>query len=213
LRSGALCLLLASSSVAAMLVGGGTRPAFAACANTVGPGAVASFNNPSGQTIACVTFNNATVSGNVVNAGTITPGGPSGILLTNQSTINGSVSNSGTISVSGNGIANDASGIGDTFFGGITNSGTITAGGDDVKIFATGNFAGGITNNGVLNSGHSAIQINEVLTFAGGITNSGTISAALENGILYSARGRYFGDRPHDCHPNINAQLVCRRHR
>jgi uncharacterized protein with beta-barrel porin domain len=187
LRSATLCLLLASSSVAALLIGGGTQPAFAVCANTVGPGAVASFTNPSGQTIACVTFNNATVSGNVVNAGTITPGGPSGIQFSNSSTINGSVSNSGTISVSGAGIDAESGGNGVTFFGGITSSGTITAGGDGIRIVATSTFAGGITNIGVIKSGDTGIQINEVLTFAGGITNTGTLSAAADNGIVFRA--------------------------
>jgi len=68
MRSGApvgglrIGILLASSSVAALLIGGGARPAFAACANVVGPGAVASFTNPTGSTIPCVTFSGATVS-------------------------------------------------------------------------------------------------------------------------------------------------------
>jgi uncharacterized protein with beta-barrel porin domain len=180
-NSSKLRVLLASSSVAALLIAAGPRPALAAC-TVVGPGTVAGFTNPGGHTITCVTVSNATVTGNVVNAGTITPGSPTGILVTN-STIDGSLSNSGTISVSGDGILG---GIVATFLGGITSSGTITAGNEGIYVLGNSNFAGGITNGGVIRSGATGILINDIWTFSGGITNSGTISAA-GDGVGYLA--------------------------
>jgi hypothetical protein len=50
-----LGLLLASSSIAALLVSS-SGPAMAACTNTIGPGASASFTNPNGTIIPCVQF-------------------------------------------------------------------------------------------------------------------------------------------------------------
>ena len=185
LRSGALCLLLASSSVAALLIGGGTRPAVAACSNVVGPGAVASYTNPTGTTIPCVTFSGATVSGNVVNAGTITPGASNGITFSSSggtvpSTIHGSVSNSGTISVGGTGIFSNA---GQFLLGGITNTGTISGGNNGIEVVPASTFAGGITNTGSIKGGFGGIVENGVFAFNGGITNAGTITAGLDYGI------------------------------
>ena len=201
MRSGApvaglrIGILLASSSVAALLIGGGARPAVAACANVVGPGAVASFTN-SGAT-ACVTFSGATVSGNIVNAGTISnlPAGAHGILFTSAAgsvanTIQGSVSNSGVISVGGNGIfVNGAQ----TLLGGITNSGTIIAGAANdagIKLFQTTTFAGGIVNasTGIITHADTGILVAAESTFSGGVTNAGTITGNF-NGIRVGSLG------------------------
>jgi uncharacterized protein with beta-barrel porin domain len=187
----ALPLLLVSSSIGALLVGGGTRPAMAACANTVGPGASASFTNPTGTVIPCVSFQGATISGNVVNAGTITPGGaPDGMNFTNATTIQGAVSNSGAISVTdGTGIHVGAGAA--TLLGGITNSGTITAvgagGQRGIDVAGQFTFNGGITNAGVISAGVAGVNVIDNFTFSGGITNgaTGKITAATD-GIVVS---------------------------
>jgi uncharacterized protein with beta-barrel porin domain len=170
--------LLVSTSIGALLVGGGTGPAMAACANTVGPGASASYTNPTGTVIPCVLFQGATISGNVVNAGTISGAGNNGMEFTNSggnaTTILGAVSNAGSISVStGAGII---AGPGNaTLLGGITNSGTIsTTDVFDHGIFVTGaTFAGGVTNAGVISAAGNAIDVGSTSVFSGGITNAG----------------------------------------
>jgi hypothetical protein len=114
-------LLLATGSAAA-LIAGSSGPALAACSNIVTP----PFTNPSGPPVSCVIVSGSSVSGGVTNSGTISPGGPTGILIT-VSTFNGGVANSGTISASQNGILlADVAVFGSTG-GGTTNSGTITA--------------------------------------------------------------------------------------
>ena len=98
---GRLRLLLASSSVAALLLGGGPRSALAACTiNDVGVN-VATVSNS--VAIDCVNVQNSTVTGSVTNtgAGTLTPVGitpptATGITI-NNSKIGGSVSNAGAI--------------------------------------------------------------------------------------------------------------------
>src|SRR5262249_12474267 len=114
--------LLSHSSVATLIAAGlGATPASAACTD----GGAAGYTNPTGTTISCLQFT-ANSTGATVNAGTITPGSPVGIIIT-SSTFNGSISNTGTISAPniavGIGIA--ASGT-ETMTGGITNSGTLT---------------------------------------------------------------------------------------
>jgi hypothetical protein len=114
-------LLLASSSVAALPIGGGAPAAFAACS--------ASPSN-SGN-ITCINIQNTNVPGNVTNTGTgvITATGNTAPTRTgitvNNSTIGGAIVNARKITsgTSGNGIyvTNNA-----TVSGGITNSsGTI----------------------------------------------------------------------------------------
>jgi uncharacterized protein with beta-barrel porin domain len=188
---GRLGVLLASSSIAALLVSG-SGPAMAACTNTIGPGASASFTNPNGTIIPCVQFQGATISGNVVNAGTISPGGPDGMIFTNSggngTTILGAVSNAGKISVAGTGILVGAGGGAATLLGGITNTGTITATGGVARgVFVEGQatFNGGITNAGAISSAGAGIDVVQVSQFSGGITNAGagTITTA-NTGIL-----------------------------
>jgi outer membrane autotransporter protein len=176
--------LLLSSSVAALLIGGGAPAARAACADTV-TGNSAGFTNPTGQTIPCVTFDAATVSGNVVNAGTIAPGGPTGILVTGASTIAGQLSNAGAISITtGTGIRVTANSV---IADGIVNSGTIafangTSRAIGIKVDALSTFAGGITNSGTIagpgntSATRTGILVVAVSTFSGGIANIGSIS-------------------------------------
>src|SRR6202012_1465237 len=91
-------LLLASSSLAALLVGGGASSAVA--------GGASGYTNPAGQVTGCISVQNTSFTGNVVNQGTVTLGTPStnvGILVQNAS-VAGGITNGGTISVSGHGI-------------------------------------------------------------------------------------------------------------
>src|SRR6266850_2439518 len=112
--------LLLSSSVAALLVGGGAPPAFAACANIS-----AAFDNPAGNTPACVTVTNTSFTGNITNEGTISP---SGIAVIGVSAFDGGIANAGSIVNAGRGIVvggTTASSFVSTFSGGVTNTGTI----------------------------------------------------------------------------------------
>lgn len=84
-------------------------------------GTSSGYTNPTGTTIPCVTFQGATVNGNVLNAGTITPGSLSGIVVDNASTINGTITNSGQISIGGA----PAIAIHGLVTGGLNNSGTL----------------------------------------------------------------------------------------
>ncbi|MFZ0606870.1 MAG: autotransporter domain-containing protein [Xanthobacteraceae bacterium] len=198
--------LLATSSVAALLIGTGAPAAYA---QPCGSGGIAivgasqgSVSNPG--PISCIYISNSTIGGSVTNSvgGTIatTAGPPSstGITVT-DSTITGTISNAGAISASGNGIliTNDA-----TVAGGISNSGTITANVNGIMVggtaqsgssVAVSNLGGGITNsgkiatssgNGIIVGGKSLVGIFgtpsavTVSTFAGSISNGGVIAAA-----------------------------------
>src|SRR5262249_19784477 len=130
---GRLRLLLASSSLAALLIGGGTPAAFApgVCDNTqTRPGNAAPVSQPAPPPIHCITIqNNFTVTGSVSNAGVISTGNgapptTTGITI-NNSVVTGTVTNSGTISGAAFGmrVRNNA-----TLSGGITNSGAFSGG-------------------------------------------------------------------------------------
>ena len=188
-----LRLLLASSSVAALLVGGGV-PAFAQCAvndvnNSLGTGPISNST-----AINCINVQNSTVNGSVTNAGAgvITPSGgtpptKTGITIDN-STIGGTISNAGTITMGATGIKvdNDA-----TVSAGISNSGTISAriegifvGGHSAAT-SVSTFAGGISNGGLITvSNNNGIRVDGVSNFAGDITNSGSVSASGGFGIF-----------------------------
>src|ERR1700761_5256990 len=91
-------LLLASTSLTALLIGGGApSAALASCLNVSG-----SYFNLSG-TVPGVCISDRTFSGLVLNAGTI---GQSGIIITNSRII-GSIADSGNIRASTWGIAID----------------------------------------------------------------------------------------------------------
>ena len=176
---GRLRLLLASSSVAALLLGGGPRSALAACTiNDVGVN-VATVSNS--VAIDCVNVQNSTVTGSVTNtgAGTLTPVGitpptATGITI-NNSKIGGSVSNAGTITAplaTGIVVNNNSS-----VAGGVTNSGSLSAGIFGINVFNNGTFGGGISNSGTVSVGGTGMIAAFVGTFTGGITNSGTVTA------------------------------------
>ncbi len=174
-----LRLLLASSSLAALLIGAGAPAAYAACTNITG--AYANNVNISG-----ICVKNTSFTGNITNAGTISS---SGISFTNG-TISGSIIDSGTLA--GGIVIDDTSKVtstktaisitGPTFTGGITNSGTISGGfyGIDVNGFTGGvsTFAGGISNSGTISAGDDGIYVDNVSTFSGGVSNGGTITAS-----------------------------------
>lgn len=135
---GGVAGLLASTSVAALLIGGGT-PAFACPARPIliqNTGSYsAGVSNPAGCTVsggtAFNTWNAITIhnvdsfSGGITNSGTLSAN-VSGIYVSDLGTFSGGISNSGTLSASiGSGInINEIA----TFIRGITNSGTISAG-------------------------------------------------------------------------------------
>jgi uncharacterized protein with beta-barrel porin domain len=170
---GRLCLLVASCSAAALLVVGSPSPAQAAC--YTGP-----FPFTNSGSLACITVDNTPVTGDVGNgsAGTITPGGSDGILVTNNSTITGQVFNAGTISGASNGIFVIN---GSVVTNGINNSGMITAG-NGLVTSSSGNISGGVSNSGSIVAAGSGITVSAP-TFSGGISNTGMISAALFDGI------------------------------
>src|SRR5579875_1874978 len=154
--------LLATTSVAALLVGGGAPSALAAaCTNTIGAG----FDNPSGHTLANVCVQNTSFTGNITNEGTISP---SGIAFQNG-TLGGSVQSTGVVA---GGIALDGSSK-------IVAAGIGTKTGISVNF---SNFSGGISNGGTISVAGTAaavgVHVSGVPTFTGDIMNSGTLSAA-----------------------------------
>ncbi len=204
--------LLASTSLTALLVGGGA-PAAWACYT----GPFVGGHTNSGAT-GCIVVNNTSFSGTLGNTGTISPGGPTGIAVVNGSTISGQISDLGIIAASGFGILIDGTSkinsvgfaikiTGPTFIGGISNAGTIAAGSNGILVGGTAvgggstvtisSFSGGISNAGTISTGalmgiavggtaaaHGAITISN---FSGGISNAGTISAHV-NGILVGGK-------------------------
>ena len=143
-------LLLASSSVAALLIGGGAPAALAdGCY-------AAPFPYTNNGTVHCIVVNNTSFSGNLVNSGTgtISPGEPTGISV-NNSTITGQIFNAGTISAGGPGILIKSN---SALTSGISNSGTISAGGDGgIYINGVSTFAGGINNSGTFSFGRTGV--------------------------------------------------------
>ena len=99
-----LALLASSSCVALLMTGGG---AVAAGCYT-GP-----FPFTNNGALSCIRVGGTSFTGDLVNSGTgvISPGNPTGILVTNTSTITGQISNAGTISVGGTGIRVDRSAV------------------------------------------------------------------------------------------------------
>ncbi|MGC1714725.1 MAG: autotransporter domain-containing protein [Xanthobacteraceae bacterium] len=196
---------MASSSLAALLVGSGAPAAFAQCA--ISPGTNQSSVSNSAA-INCINIQGIAVTGNVINTGPpntgiITPTGfapptRTGITI-NSASVGGAIVNAGQITAptSGDGIVvtNNA-----TVSGGISNSGQITATTYADGIVVTNNAAvfGGISNSGTISAGHGQF-VNGILiggnavtshttvtiaTFAGGISNSGMISMGSGNAIL-----------------------------
>jgi uncharacterized protein with beta-barrel porin domain len=192
--------LLATSSLAALLIGSGTPHALAC--TLVPTGGVDNTGTVSGY---CV--DNERVVGKIQNSGAIIA---SGISFTNG-TLSGQIINTGTLI---GGITLDqtsqisfgrTTGIrisGPTFTGGIANAGTIMGGGNGIVVgltrftlgaFTISTFSGGISNSGFiqLDRGAGAVIIGAlsgastltISTFSGGITNSGEILAEPADGI------------------------------
>src|ERR1051326_2516558 len=119
--------LLLSTSVAALLIGGGAPAAFAPCStrytHTTAPGCT------NATTITGIAVNNSTITGNVNNVGTISP---NGIFVSNSSLITGQIFNAGTIATAGpTGIRVDTNSI---VTNGIVNQGLIQATGAGIVV-------------------------------------------------------------------------------
>ena len=200
--------LLATSSVAALVVGAPfvdiTRVANAA------PVCTLAASGPSGPvsnagTINCISVNNAAVTGNVSNTGTLTSA-TTGIAVTN-STITGAIIDTGTIaggitldskSVI-NGTATGISVTGPTFGGGISNAGSITLTTTGpfsvaaINVNGASTFSGGINNSGSLTA-QTGIVVQNLTSFTGGITNShGGVITASNGGIIVSGVTAFSG--------------------
>jgi uncharacterized protein with beta-barrel porin domain len=200
--------LLASTSVAALLVGIGTPPAVAVpCPPTI-------TGTTAGCTIATtatrITVTAATVSGSIVNTSTVSP---NGITIDNLSVItgsivdngliNGGISNVGTISGQGSGSGINVSTL-STFAGAIINNGTITVPGVGIWVQSVPAFLDGISNGGVITGGFAGVLVGSVTvsgativlnvsSFGGGLTNQGTISNASAAGIYVSGVSTFTG--------------------
>jgi uncharacterized protein with beta-barrel porin domain len=164
--------LLASSSITALLAS--SAQAFACYSGPFAGG----YTN-SGAT-GCIVVSNTSFTGNLVNNGTVNPSGIAFVngtmtgQLVDGGTILGGISLDGASKIINTGNAIDISGA--TFAGGISNSGTISTRGVGIFVQSVSTFSGGISNSSTI-AGNTGISIDNVLTFAGGISNSGTISA------------------------------------
>ncbi len=175
-----LRLLLASSSVAALLVAGGAPRAVSQTFDiTTTPGNEIIPNST--FTAVRVTPPNVSVGGSVINTGTVNATA-TGILINNNATLVGGLTNNGIVGPSSkNGILVN----GATIIGGILNSGTITNSNSGAGIAVTNvsTFGGGISNSATIDVGGNGIFVGTTLsggpvsTFSGGISNSGVISA------------------------------------
>jgi uncharacterized protein with beta-barrel porin domain len=170
--------LLASTSLAALLIGGSA------------PRALACYGGPypytNNGTTSCIVVRSAT-TGNIVNNGTVSNtavGAGIGVTYASHFGSNvpgGGVVNTGTVSATNLAIMVDAV---SNFSGGISNSGTITVTNPNftavIGIFATSannpvsTFSGGISNSGVISGGAQGIYGLNVNNWTGGITNAGT---------------------------------------
>jgi uncharacterized protein with beta-barrel porin domain len=196
-----LRLLLASSSVAALLIGSGVPSALAAssCASG-GPdsyvGVTTGAITTSGP-LDCINIQNSTVNGDVTNShlinaytGTVGPPTTTGISV-NNSTINGSITNTGHIEGPSRGILIENNAV---VSNGISNGGTISSGYSGIEVVSVSSFAGGISNSGTITQyfNGNGIVVGDASTFAGGIGNSGLI-ASTGVGILVAHVGSFVG--------------------
>jgi hypothetical protein len=161
--------LLATASLVALMAGAAAPSAVADCA-TIITGTSAGCTNTG--TLAGIRITNATVSGSVINNGTI---GAGGIFVIN-STVQAGISNGETGTITAGGFSSGIGLLVSTFSGGISNRGAIT-GIDDGIIIRAGDFSGGISNSGVITTTSRTGIFVSGTTFSGGISNSGTISA------------------------------------
>jgi outer membrane autotransporter protein len=201
--------LFATTSVAALLLATGVQPAHAVVpcsSNTVGNTSSPTVNSGA---IACIAITGSAVSLTNTASGKIgpstTPGTP--VLISGGATLSGGVLNAGTITASGTSDFFESMDI-DGFVGGtVSNSGTITATAASGVSTATaigihiGNtLLGGLVNSGTIAASASstgagdcahayAITIDNDLLI-GGISNSGTVTAsAISSGSSAAAYG------------------------
>jgi uncharacterized protein with beta-barrel porin domain len=181
-----LHLWLTSTSLAALMIGGGAPAALAApCINTI----TGNFDNAAAHTVANVCVRNTSFTGNITNEGTISPSGIAFVngtitgFIRSNGVINGGISLDATSKISGTATDIQIHGPG-TFAGGLTNAGSIiSTARSGIAITGVPNFAGGVTNIGTINAHQTGLFIATVSTFSGGVTNSGTISSAIGSGM------------------------------
>ena len=126
--------------------------------------------SPGNVTKTGITAYNATITGNLINSGTVTGG-----IAIDSSTINGQISDTGTLSggifidsaskIAANGGEAAVQVTGPIFTGGIANYGTITSG------------------NGIVVGGKATGTALSIRSFGGGISNAGSVVAGGGNGI------------------------------
>jgi hypothetical protein len=190
--------LLASSSVAALLIGGGKPASAAFCAILQDTGTVPSLTNTAPNLNCIYVTNGAGVAGDITNTGGIGSSGSlrDGIIIDQSASVGGSIINSGTI----NGAAGMNVGIyvhdGATLLGDISNGGTISGapvglppriGGIVVTSaaqFGTGSTGGNIINSGTISLSVATGIVVQNVSSVGSISNSGTISTTGAWGIL-----------------------------
>ncbi|MHB8736892.1 MAG: beta strand repeat-containing protein, partial [Terriglobales bacterium] len=153
---------------------------------TAGGGIVNSSGGLISAKSSAIRIINATFSGSISNAGTIS-GALRGIRITSNAIFTAGSAAGGIINSSGGLISGKNSAIvisNATFSGGITNAGTISASGGSSAhaiSIANGTFLGGITNTGTINASATTSAARALLisqgTFAGGISNGGQLSA------------------------------------
>jgi outer membrane autotransporter protein len=165
--------LLATTSVAALMLAALSGEASATACTTVGAGGT--YN--AGGTVPCVTVTGAAIS--VANVGgTIggTAAAPTlGAVLVQApgGALSGGINNTGTIYGHTGGGVSVGIGVEGNVGGGITNSGTVSAGDQAIRLFPSASFGGGISNSGSLVANNTAI-LAAAGTFTGGILNSST---------------------------------------
>src|SRR6266478_3100925 len=109
------------------------------------------FGSPTDTGI--VISNNASVSGSVSNAGTISAFAGIGV---DASTFSGGISNSGKITTVGDAIV--VGGV-SNFSGGISNTGTISSGAEGIFVISDTTFSGGISNSGTVSATNDGIFV------------------------------------------------------
>jgi uncharacterized protein with beta-barrel porin domain len=187
-------LLLASSSIVAMIAAGAT-PAFASCTTFNG---VSNTGVTNSSAIQCIDIENGSViSGNVTNTSgaTITASGavPSRTAITiNNSAVTGAVSNAGAITASGgtgifvtNEVNNNAVVTGIVNAAGGRISGVFGIAVQTAFLFGNSSTGGGITNAGTITASETGISVTNVTALDGVVSNNGTITAT-RNGIVVS---------------------------
>ncbi len=217
MRGRSLRRLMASSSVAALLLGGGASTALAVpqcsindinqsvgtvtntgsinCINIQNSTVTGNITNSAGASIHAtggappsrtgITVNGGSVSGAIINAGSITAVNGSGIVVENNAVVSGGITNIGTITHTQNSeiVLNNLA----TFGGGVSNSGTITSGRYAIYLDSVQTFSGGIVNTGkFITTSASGIYMGSIGTFLGGVNNSGIIASTADTGINFN---------------------------